>query len=337
MILNRTEWPSGESKVSIDMLNSIEQLKKTFRSYLAKAPDGPVSIMVTPEFARWILDTYNISNRKLNKAKKKILVKAMKAGQWSWKASGNILISTRPRIIDGQHRLMAIAESGIDTMMFFLFGANDGDYDKVDQHAPRGAGDVLTLGEYDQPIAFAAALRWIVNYQNGTLSKRERIAPLDIKAIAAVNTDVQSHIEQSNRIYGKHSLLQPSIVCAVMTIVTRENASLAEEFIDLLEASEDHWNEVGGPARPFKSITKELVSRKSEGLSTYEHIKIGMLLKAWSFYKDKKRAGGAKDFEYKVIKDEVEVSDAARLSELAKLRREARKAPALSEEARALI
>ena len=75
---------------------------------------------VTPKRAKSFLAN-NTNNRKVNKNQLNLLVRTMKAGGWKLTHQG-IAIYDDGSIADGQHRLMAVVESGVTCSMSVTYG-----------------------------------------------------------------------------------------------------------------------------------------------------------------------------------------------------------------------
>lgn len=71
--------------------------------------------VVTPALAKQWLEK-NTNNRNVNFAKVKKMAKDMREGHWDTTHQG-IAIATDGTLVDGQHRLMAVVESGVTVRM----------------------------------------------------------------------------------------------------------------------------------------------------------------------------------------------------------------------------
>ncbi len=75
---------------------------------------------VTPAFAQSLLDS-NTSNRKVNKTQLNMLVRVMLDGKWRLTHQG-VAIYSDGELADGQHRLLAVIESGVTCEMPVFYG-----------------------------------------------------------------------------------------------------------------------------------------------------------------------------------------------------------------------
>lgn len=104
---------------------------------------------VTPELAREWLGR-NMGNRPMRPGNLKKLTTALKTGKW--RMTGDpIRFSITGKLIDGQHRLNAIVETGITAQCVVMSGLDDSIFDVIDSGATRSKSDVL-FSEYGLPV-----------------------------------------------------------------------------------------------------------------------------------------------------------------------------------------
>lgn len=137
---------------------------------------------VTPEMAiKWLQNNYN--NRKVRTRVVETYARQMKAGKWDLTGNG-ITISVDGEIIDGQHRLHAIVESGCSVQMLVCFDADKSmNYDNgfkrtiADQIRMSGHGDwtsheiaianmALELSTGKRPVA-SEINEWLYTHKRG--------------------------------------------------------------------------------------------------------------------------------------------------------------------------
>lgn len=100
-------------------------------------------VVVTPELATTWLDAKE-PNRTLKKRRIVEWTRDMEAGRWR-PIPSPIWIDTHGRLIDGEHRLTAVVESGATVGMWVAFGVPEQWRSLVDSNTPRSAADVLLM------------------------------------------------------------------------------------------------------------------------------------------------------------------------------------------------
>ncbi|ALN93834.1 hypothetical protein [Lysobacter gummosus] len=152
-----------DSNASTDDLQQAAVMLPDIRDYHA------VPVSVTPEIAgHWL--RRNDSNRPIRKKAIAQYVNDLKSGNWQQNGE-TVKFGRTGRLLDGQHRIAAIAASGIAQSMLVVTGVADEAFDTIDTGRRRTSADVLIIegtGTFEARIA-AAALPMIMNYRCGLL------------------------------------------------------------------------------------------------------------------------------------------------------------------------
>jgi hypothetical protein len=116
---------------------------------------------ITPDTARCWLENHNHGNRPIKKGVVAKYADIMLAGKWLTSPEGIIFSSSNPvRLLQGQHRLMAIAQSGVTIPMLVVRGADESVFSVLDRGAMRSAADALSI---DKRLSEVARLAIAVN------------------------------------------------------------------------------------------------------------------------------------------------------------------------------
>ena len=100
----------------------------------------------------------NLHNRPLRKRAVDKYAKEMREGRWQLTHQG-AAISKSNVLLDGQHKLAAVVQSGIAVSMFITRGLPDSTFSVIDAGTRRTAGDTLQTAGYSNYTHLAAALR----------------------------------------------------------------------------------------------------------------------------------------------------------------------------------
>lgn len=112
---------------------------------------------ITPEMAIDWLDS-NTRNRPLNKRRVTNLANAILRGEWEPNGDA-IRFSVSGVLLDGQHRLAAVAESDTEIDSLVVSGLPDSVFDIIDTGKSRGAGDILSMRGEKNYNAVASVVR----------------------------------------------------------------------------------------------------------------------------------------------------------------------------------
>ncbi len=137
-----------------------EQISKLVRDFY-----GMRTLMFDREVAEAVL-AYNTGNRKINKRKLQQLVEQMRRGEFI-NTGEPIIVSKEGVLNDGQHRLQAIAEAGIEIDMDVRFGISREAFARTDTGASRTPGDVLTIMGANAGGQVSSTVRLLLLYERG--------------------------------------------------------------------------------------------------------------------------------------------------------------------------
>lgn len=132
------------------------------------SPADPVTTieLITPELAYKILDESNTHNRPLKQSRVNALIATLERNEWVLTHQG-IAFDRSGILQDGQHRLWAIAMSGISARMMVTRNADPEAFDVIDIGGKRTGGDIMSIEGEEYGNTLSAALSWKVRYDMG--------------------------------------------------------------------------------------------------------------------------------------------------------------------------
>lgn len=107
--------------------------------------------IITPADAAMLLEG-NTGNRPVRPSRVAMLADAIKRGEWMLTHQG-IAIAGSGRILDGQHRLLAIIKSGISVQIAVTTGVNEAAFSAIDVHDKRTNADALQMPKHQVEAA----------------------------------------------------------------------------------------------------------------------------------------------------------------------------------------
>lgn len=120
-------------------------------------------VTVTPKLAEHLL-ARNTHNRGISKARVEQYAGDMRRGEWQLNGEA-IKIAVDERILDGQHRLVAVLEADVDVQMLVISGLPHAAQETMDQGRNRTMGDVLKLRGEKSCNTLASAARIVCCYE----------------------------------------------------------------------------------------------------------------------------------------------------------------------------
>lgn len=150
-------------------------MKDTFhKSYIDVPRDLPKRIgygvervKLTPELAQYYL-TFNRANRAVVQKRVDLYADEMARGEWA--EQGDAIRFTKDHeLADGQHRCMAVVQSGKTIHVLVVYGLDSDVKPKIDIGKNRGGADILSLqglGRWESRVA-NTAIHALINAQRG--------------------------------------------------------------------------------------------------------------------------------------------------------------------------
>ncbi len=125
--------------------------------------------MITPEIAGELLKL-NTNNRPLCHKTVALYANKMRSGLW-YENGESIVITDKPRLGSGQHRLHAVIQCGIAFRAVVVTGVSDIAFPTLDMGKGRTSANILSCAGYKNSVKIAAAISAIQSYNMGKRSK----------------------------------------------------------------------------------------------------------------------------------------------------------------------
>lgn len=128
------------------------------------------SVVVTPDDAAILLEN-NGGNRSINNTHVTILADAMTSGEWM-ETGDTIKLDKTGRILDGQHRLMAVRTSNTPAKFDFAFGVATEAFDRIDVGRSRTAGNIFEIAGFNNGATLATTCKILMAIEGGYKAMR---------------------------------------------------------------------------------------------------------------------------------------------------------------------
>ncbi len=249
-------------------------------------------IRVGPELAAKLLE-FNDHNRRARPFLMSLLETELSEGVWAYRVCMVLLTWTeengprRPRLMDGQHRLTAIVNTGAEVLMQVRWGMDPRDSSKVDVGAKRTASDIARLEGLANPaLATAIAARLMVWEVRATMVVGQRPFPRTVVAYAWDHLDeVQSACRYAQGIYNRirynPSEMGMALVVFRRSLHDRFDVELATETIDLFATRLMQGDLPETPISYFREKILHNAASKKEGTWDAEQ-KMQLLIRTWN-------------------------------------------------------
>lgn len=239
----------------------------------------------------------NTHNRNLRRRVVDAYVSDMQAGVWQENGE-SIKISADGTIVDGQHRLHAIVESGATQRMLVVRGLPMSAQDVVDTGAKRTFADVLKLHGETNYNTIAAVTRRVDIWLRGirtTKSSRyvstntQLLATLqahpDIRTSSDVAVLVRSRVPISGSILGTCHWLFTHLDIEDDEAAAQLNEDITTFFERLSDGAELPANS------PIYVLRRTAIDNRNSKSNLNEDVMTAYVIKAWNAYRDGRTMG----------------------------------------------
>ena len=241
--------------------------------------------VINPEMAIQLL-TRNHRNRPMRQWHILDLASQMEKGQWMENGE-SIKISKDGVLLDGQHRLAAVAKSKTEQRMLIIDGLDDEVFSTIDSSGGRSAGDVLFISGVKHAYPIASIVRMYLKMKeeypvNGVKSAAKiRISNVDVlNGYYTMPDFFQSIFETSNMLHHKQKVLKQSEIGAYMAylIIQKKHKQDKVEpfFMMLLDGKTD--------CMAIDLFRNKVIDAGLRNLKLNREFKRAILIKAWNAY-----------------------------------------------------
>lgn len=172
-LASRLSFGTGISPINyVALMDEAGRWREVPANTLSQVPHV-LRMKITPAVAKMILEQRNIQNRKIDRRRVAKYVSDMLKGEWHIHGNG-IQFNRSGQLIDGQHRLQAIIESGLSIDFMVTFGVHESAVVAIDEGRPRSNLDVARILGFDDVSKFGMSIGGYLLEQMGVKAKRSR-------------------------------------------------------------------------------------------------------------------------------------------------------------------
>lgn len=229
-------------------------------------------IIITPEVARSMLEKNN-SNRPLAKPWVSELASRMKKGEWLF--NGDTIRMNGSNLIDGQHRLHAVIESGVAIRTIIVDNLDFCVFKTIDDGRRRSASDTLSVIGEKNTSNLAAALTVVDCYYRQSFTRPRNRSNILVEELLQKYPGVRESVNKL--ISARVKITVPSVVHASHYIFSELSPSEADTFIDQVLSGDSL--QADDPVFLLRSRLIENLASKAKLQKFYV---LALFIKAWN-------------------------------------------------------
>jgi hypothetical protein len=271
---------------------------------MAELLDVNVEIVyMTPELAAELLEL-NTRNRKLKPTRVDSLVRELQDGEWRFNGDA-VRVSNDARLLDGQHRLEAVVQSGITAPMLLIEGIQEDAQATIDAGLMRTYADHLRINGEERANRLAGIVRLYAAYLQSKGKDRwnENKFRLSIGALDRVlekNPKLRQSAENAVSLYKNGKVpIQESVGGVADYVLHRIDGPDAQFFFERLSTGTKLYE--SGPTQPILKLREYIMSPRDTVEHRRAYVNLGAVFKAWNAYREGRtvsnvalRVGGSK-------------------------------------------
>ena len=237
-------------------------------------------VSVTPDYAATLLEK-NTTNRNISHITVKCYAQAMASGEWMQNGQ-TITIAEDGTILDGQHRLWAVIESGITITFLIVFNVKKDAIVTIDSGISRTFRHLLQIkqSKHATTAASMTKLAWIHDHFDSEMSNSACKISLRNPVLECYYDENKDLIERAAAIAdtGKHHFVKSHMALAIY-IFLRRNPGKAEEFASLLKSGEKLY-----PKHPILTLRMKLFDNVMSRNKLTARETLAYYIKAWNAF-----------------------------------------------------
>ena len=246
---------------------------------------------ITPEIATAILEqSKDIKNRVVNQGHVEWLASQMKAGKWILNGEC-IILDDEDQLIDGQHRMWAVVESGATIETNVTRGADRKGFATIDTGSARTLGNVLGIVGERYAAALAAALSWTYRHDLGKMFSSSKAVGFSHQVGLTVlrkYPDIRDSAEFVSQVCAKNEILKRVSMSGLIFLHHRFATHARDKAKEFFETVGDiRFDKEGTPTRTLRNqiLRREKDIGRDNLLET-----MAFFVKAWTDFLDGKSA-----------------------------------------------
>lgn len=212
---------------------------------------------ITPAKARLLLSR-NPNNRTVTRAGVDRWAGALRRGEWQLNGESMIVANTG-ELNEGQHRCLAVVETGIPMKTAITFGATRESRETVDRTIPRNPGHVLSMIGVQNAHGVAATIKVILNMEDGIHLGTSR-SGTEIKD-GYLNHPGVDDAARKGRLLGAKLGIAGGVTSGLFYFMAKRHPEHAEEFFQLVTTGIGITEQTRGVALLLKRMEQNIKSK----------------------------------------------------------------------------
>lgn len=217
----------------------------------------------------------NPNNRKLNRTRVDKYAQEMRDGLW--KTNGDtIRIGADGQLLDGQHRLQAIIDSGLHLPFLVVDNLPNDSMPTIDTGMPRKSSQVLEIRGEKNSVALVSVIRTVYKLKSTEKLAKPFLSTQQIIDLIEKYTGIREAVSEVMA-YKKDALSAVSILGAVYYEGKQKDQNLAARFLKMVATGVEI-----DEGSPIKLLRERLLNNVKSKLKMTPNEILALHIKAWN-------------------------------------------------------
>lgn len=239
-----------------------------------------VKVFIDPAKAKELLQK-NTRNRKIKDRVVKEYATEMKEGRWLEDTFELIMIAEDGRVLNGQHRLLAVIKSGVTIPFHVAYNVSDGIFPVLDTGKTRGANDVFHIEGIKNDNLIPAVIRQYLVFKDHVGGKSFKISNLSLLDIYEQDPEFWQMVGRKTGVwYGNFAkILPPSTIGGLYALFQELDENNADEFFTQLTTGVNVSNNI------ILLLRTRLIQDRMSPRRVSITVKQALIIKAWNVFR----------------------------------------------------
>lgn len=233
-----------------------------------------------------------LKNNKVNRNQKEKVIKKyandMRKGNWKQNTAELIKFSKTNRLLDGQHRLLAVVMADIEMQMYIAFDLDDEIFDVLDTGSVRTAGDAFKIAGVSYSVILPSIIQFSENlFMGGKSSKSmDRLTNQELLEKYSEKEDYYLDIAaRSVALYNQFAkILAPTTIGGFIIFFNSKSSADCELFFQELCTGQNVTN------KTIFVLRNKLIENKTSVKKMGAEYITALMIKSWNLYRLRQEA-----------------------------------------------
>lgn len=222
------------------------------------------------------------SNRRLSQKRVDMLARDMVGGYWQSHNGQTIKLDQFGRLIDGEHRLRAVVQSGICIPMLIVRGVPSEARTTIDTGRARTFGDHLAMSGVVNANVVASAVAWLIRYETDAILSNEPLSHDELTATLRAHPGI---VASAATVGASKVSAPPSVLTFVHYKASASHPQEADEFVTMVQRGAASDGSGLGETHPAFRLRERFLAERGRKTRLRRIDALALTIRAWNLFR----------------------------------------------------